>query len=380
MKECVFISSWSLQVPPPATCGIGQYEFNTDTGELTPIRVFKDMPKLSVSCIDASRNILYVLDESCDLPSFGVGGGGSVYAFKLDPETGNSVQISCEPTMSPYPAYLSLDTAGKYLVVANHATHSYITKVRQDDAGDYYPTVEFDDSLVTLFAINEDGSIGKVLDVAKHTGRGPSERQRNPHPHSAMMSPSGNLFAVCDKGNDGVYMYKIDRENNKLVASEPYMAKPGSMPRYCVFHPTKPFFYHNNESNMFVSAYTYDEDGKLTSIGDFCALEEECAAEQQGLTMHPSGKYLFDILKVPKMVAMYEIDPENGSLTLKQNYPLPYEWPRGSTLSPDGRFLLISCALGDKVVVLSVGEDGILSPTGIEQKHTGAAHVTFWKP
>ena len=387
MTEYVFISSWSMGDALPEGSGVGQYEFNPTTGALKLIRMLNDTGKLNVTHIDEKRNILYALDESAELPTMRAGGGGAIHTFRLDPVTGACEQISCVPTFCPHPAYLTLDTTGKYIVVAHHGSHSCITKIGEDDAGTYYPVVEFDDSLVELLSVNEDGTVGEILDAVKHTGSGPGTRQKNPHPHSANMSPSGSLFAVCDKGNDGVYMYKIDRENDKLIAcGPPHMTPPGTMPRYCVYHPTQPFFYHNCEGSVDVFAYRYDEEGNLDSLGSFSSMAADHVRQidamyvQQGLCMHPSGNFLYDVIYGAEMVAVYRINQEDGSLTLIQNQPVGYEWSRGGTLSPDGRFLVVTCFKGNKAVVFRIGDDGRISPTGNEYDHPAAAYATFWRP
>lgn len=387
MANYVFISSWTKDAVLPKGFGIGQYEFDRETGALKPVRMVNDTNRFSVLHLDQKRNILYTVEETADQPTMRCGGGGSVCAFRFNPATGEGRQISCAPTFCTNPAYLTLDQTGRYLVVAHHATHSYVTKIGRDHLGKYCPVVEFDDSLVELFAVNEDGTIGELLDVAKHSGYGPKEKQKNPHPHCAVMSPSGNLFAVCDKGNDGIYMYKIDRDNRKIVAcGTPYMTPPGTMPRYCVFHPTLPYFYCNCEGADKVLAFRYDEEGRLDPLGSFEALTEENAPPagthygQQAICMHSSGYFLYDIVCGAEMVAVYQIDQNDGSLTLIQNQPIGYGWARGAALSQDGRFLLAMCCQGNKTVVFHVGDDGILCPTGHEYDHTAAADAVFWTP
>lgn len=380
--EYVFVSSWFFETE---TWGIKQYRFDPSSGEMEYIRTFGEDKSCNVSWIDKKRNILYVLNEEQDLKSMRIGGGGEILTYRLEPETGDVTLLNATPTFCSNPCYLSLDLTGEYLVVANHGTGAYVTKIKKDGDGKYCPVVLFDDSTVELFAVNEDGSVGELLDVVAHIGNGPGRRQTNAHPHSAVMSPCGDFFAVCDKGNDSIYMYQIDRELKKLVACpNQYKAPLGFMPRYCVFHPSKPFFYHNNEGSMNLCAYVFGKNGTLTPIGSYPSLEGKIRdrikgpSEQQGLCMDTMGTYIYDVLNGPNQVAVFQIDQEKGSLKLIQNQPVEGAWPRGVALSPNGRFLIVTCLKGEKVIVYRVKEDGTIAPTGFEYNQPYAAYATFW--
>jgi len=381
--DYVFVSSWSHGSEKG---GIRQYSFDSDSGKMELIRVICEDKSCAASIVCENRNILYVLNETPSLKTMRAGGGGEVLAYQLDRKTGNVEPICEKPTFCPNPAQFTLDKTGKYMVVAHHATSSFVTKIEQDENGRYFPRVLFDDSAVALFAINGDGTVGALLDIVKHTGGGPERKQTNAHPHSAMMSPSGNLFAVCDKGNDHVYMYRIDRENNKLTrCGEPMAVSPGYLPRYCVFHPSAPFFYHNNENSANINAYRYDENGRLTPIGGFNTLggsADDCENrhhEQQGLCIDGTGRFLYSLHKEPNMVAVMRVDPNSGALKRVQNMPVDFSWPRGLTISPDGKFLIVTCLRGEKIVVLRVNEDGTVANTGYEYDQPCAAYATFWK-
>ena len=384
-KEYVFVSSWSKEDPPPAGYQLAQYEFDPQSGRLKLVKRVSGAAQLSVLHLDARRNVLYGLLERADFEKGKCGGGGGIDTFRLNGQTGESEFAGRTRTFCANPAYLTLDRTGEYLLVAHHASHSYITKLDRDEAGTYCPVVEFDDSLVELFSVNLDGTVGELLDAVKHTGCGPKPRQRNPHPHCVVHSPSGNLFAVCDKGNDGIYLYRIDREQNKLAPWAPaYQTPPGTMPRYCVFHPTLPFFYHNCEGTCDVFAFRYGEEGALSPLGSFGALLPEnrpspgTQCVQQALCMHPSGKYLYDVVCGAEVAAVYQISQEDGRLTLIQNQQIGYGWSRGAAISPDGRYLLTMSCEGNKIVVFQIGEDGRLAPTGYEYDHTAAADAVFW--
>jgi len=61
-----------------------------------------------------------------------------------------------------------------------------------------------------------------------------------------MRSPSGKLYACCDKGDGHLYLYTIEDEKLKLL-SRTLTAVPGSEPRHWAFHPTKSNLFINHE-------------------------------------------------------------------------------------------------------------------------------------
>lgn len=379
-KTYVYISSWKKKT---SDYGLSGYEFDPVTGAMRLIDQVERDIEFNVTHFDPKRGVLYALEEAADLPGLRGGGGGRVFVFRIDPATGKLKRIGCTETWCANPCYLTLDQSGKYMLVTHHGTKAAVTRIGQDAHGNYYPVVERDDVAVELFAVNEDGTLGRLLDVSRHEGAGPEKRQVHAQPHTTVMSPSGKLFAVCDKGSDTVSMYRLDGEKGKLIRpAHIYRHTPGTLPRYCVFHPEKPWFYHNAENTAQISAFTYTEDGLLREIGACGVLPEtneqtKTKCEQQGLAIAPDGRYLYDIVHGPNLVTVLEVDQKDGSLNAVQHQPLPGEWPRGCALSPDGKFLLVCCFDSGTVLEYAVGADGRLSETGNEYPCTAAAYATF---
>lgn len=380
MKTYVYVSGWRKGAGEYGLCA---YELNCVTGEMTLVdRVGQDL-EFNVTHYDAGRGLLYALEEAVNLPGCRGGGGGRVFVFRIDPATGKLTQIECKPTWCVNPCYLTLDESGRYLLVAHHGSKSTVTKIGQDAQGNYYPVIEQDEVAVELFAVAEDGTLGKLLDVSKHYGSGPERRQVHAQPHCTVMSPSGKLFAVCDKGADWVGMYQLDREKEKLIKPDHiYRHAPGTLPRYSVFHPHKHWFYHNTENTGDLHAFSYEEDGLLQKMSACDVLpkplvKKEKVCEQQGLVIDRSGRYIYDVVRGPNVVSVIEVDQTNGSVEVVQHMPVPGLWPRGCTLSPDGKYLLVCCVESGKVVEFAVGADGRLSETGREYINPGAAYVTI---
>lgn len=383
----MYVSSWSHG---KSQAGIGLFEVDAETGALEYRGKQIEGADFNVSWFDRKNRLLYALSTTAKLPGLRAGGGGQIFVFAADGETGRLRLLKSTPTWSISPAYMAIDLSGRYMVVANHASRSTVTKVRKDAFGKYRLLVEYDDSTVELFEVREDGTVGELLDVVYHHGDGPEWRQTNAHPHSCNMSPSGRLFAVCDKGNDTVSMYTINREKQRLeLASGIFRHAPGTLPRYCAYHPSLPYFYHNNEACMDLHAFRYDEEGRLEPIGAFSSLpdgfsgDSRCRGEvleQQDLLMHPNGRFLYDVVRGPNTIAVFAVDQSTGRLERIQDLFVGGQWPRGIAMSPDGRFMAL-CSVGSGgICMYSVGEDGRLSPTG----HTGeleyAAYASFWAP
>lgn len=373
----LFVSCWTHGA---GNGGIAQYAADAESGALELLRILDAGTDFGTLFLDRERNVLYALNETAALPPHRSAGGGRIFTYRLDPGTGSVSKLGETPTWCPNPSYLGLDPERRFAIVSNHSGRGAATKLVRD--GDTFrPEIVTDDALVELFALNADGSIGALLDAAWHSGRGAGTRQEGPHPHCAVPSPDGRFFAVCDKGNDGVYFYAPDGQS--LGSPSVTRTAPGSMPRYACFHPEKPFFYHNNEGRPVVNAYRVEPDGALAPIGEFAALPEDSGAgkrEQQDLLMHPSGRVVYNLVNGPDCVSVLRVDSGSGALTLLQSCPVGHSWPRGICLSPDGCFAAVTCLRGGAIVLFSVAPDGTLSPTGLEYDRPDAAAPLYWAP
>lgn len=380
MIKYVYISGWKEHGGAP---GLGLHMLDTDTGELRFLKMINDSDSLNATAVDVERNLLFVDNETAVLPGEFTGGGGRIFCYRIDRETGELTPLNEVPTFCPNPAWPQLDPTGNYLIVANHSGFGTATKIVEQPEGGYGYELVYDDAAVELFRRNAGGTPGELIHVVKHDKRVPG-RALHSHPHCFVPAPGKNFYVVTDKGEGAVYLYRINYETERLEQiGEPYALPGSSAPRYCVFHPTLPYFYVNQERNMAVCCFRYEEGGQIELLGSTGTLPEGFAQpegvlfEQQGFLMHPNGKTVYSILNGPNAVAVLDVDEKSGLLHLRHTVPVDGVWPRGVALTKDGKWLLVSCLQSGDVLSYRVEVDGDLTPTGCRSVQKGGSYVTI---
>lgn len=384
----MYISRWGMLKGAP---GLSLFSFDEETGEIAELERFDESRSFGCSCIDQKRNVLYICNE-CDLFPETSMNSGRLYAYRINPENGNLTEINHAETYCPFPSYVNLDPEGKYLITPNHSWATFTTSVVKGEDGVIRPVVRTNDSIVNLFEVNDDGSIGKMVDIAHHqAGKALrfalTGKPHIPHPHCAMRSPDGKFFAVCDKGDGHIYLYSI--ESGKLVLkSRTLTDTKHSEPRYCMFHPTKPYLYVNHEHTpgdiLTMTTFRYDENGQLTEVDKlYCETgntqPKEPHRQMQGMCISPDGRYVYSQAHGYNLILVFGIEENTGALYQIQNVPVDGIWPRSLTMSPDGRFL-INCCLAGTISVYRVNADGTLTDTGNRAHLQGSAYISFYQP
>jgi 6-phosphogluconolactonase (cycloisomerase 2 family) len=388
MSEKIFayVGNWSFQPNPQKGKGISVFQFFPENGDLKLLETVRPDVAAGQLHLDGKRKILYAVDERGERRGE-IGGGGYVMAFRIDPVTGKLTFIAERESLAPEPSYLCLDKSGKYLVACHCSDPFHVTKIVRRPDGTYGNEVHFDDTALVMFRIGEDGSLGDICDVAITEGTGgKSPRAKvNVDPvsghiqlvqvlsrqHSVVASPSGEMLAVCDKGMDRIYTYRIDRANGKLIHLDTWIAEEvACFPRYAAFHPVLPVYYANNENYAGMNSFHYDEQsGKLTLLKKLFLLPQDPGLVEgkpvgaQDILVHPNGKVLYITLCGLNLIVVCELDAA-GLPTEKQLIDSNGRMPRGLALSPDQRFLLSGNMLSGDITTFAVNDDGTLTSTG----------------
>src|SRR6202158_362943 len=237
-KYLVFVGTYTTKT---VSKGIYGYEFDADTGKLTPKGVAAETRDPSWVAVHPGGKFLYAANEA--------GKASTLSAFAVDAKSGKLTLLNLIPSQGEDPCYLSFDKTGKYLLVANYSSGT-----------------------IAVFPILADGRLGEHTGLLKDQGAtGPNkEHQKGPHAHWIETSPDNRFVLVADLGLDEVLVYKFDAASGTLTPNEPAFArlKAGSGPRHAVFYPNGKFVFAVSELNSTATSFAYDaKKGALKETG-----------------------------------------------------------------------------------------------------------------
>ena len=195
--------------------------------------------------------------------------------------------------------------------------------VEVDDENRYLFVGGHHDGRVTMMHLNEDGSIGEIADGIFHKGMGRSIAQRNfiPHVDCVKLTPDQKFLCAVDNGLDQVKIYRVDYEYGKLKLVDIVRGPLESAPRMIRFSRDGKFAYILYELTNTVEVYTYNLVNnmpvfeKVQTVSTMAPKDDDvCAAS--GMEMSKSGKHLYVSNSGVNSVVCYEVNPENGTLTV----------------------------------------------------------------
>jgi 6-phosphogluconolactonase len=336
--------------------GIYRSVLDVETGKLADPVLAAEAKNPSFLEIHPNGRFLYAVSES--------GGAGSVSAYAIGSDAGNLKLLNQQPSGGAGPCHVSIDRAGKNLLVANYGSGS-----------------------ASVIPIESDGRLAGPTGFTQHAGSSVNpRRQKGPHAHSINVSADGRFAFVADLGIDKIMIYKLDIEKGTIVANRPAFAKlkPGAGPRHFAFGPDGKFAYVINELDCTMTAFTYEPaSGTLTTIQSVTTLpagfdgSNSCAE----VRVHPSGKFLYGSNRGHDSIAVYRIDPAKGTLTFVEHETAGIKTPRNFNIDPTGRFCLVANQGAGSVVVFRIdGQTGALEPTGHKISVAKPVCVRFLRP
>ncbi len=347
--------------------GIYAYEFDADTGKLTPKGVAAETRDPSWVVVHPSGKYLYAANEA--------GKASAVSAFAVEAKSGKLTLLNQMPSLGDDPCYLSLDKTGKYVFVANYSSGT-----------------------IAVFPILADGRLGEHTALLKNQGApGPNkERQEGPHAHWIETSPDNRFALVADLGLDEVLIYRFDASKGILSRNDPPLTtvpallasswrgakvNPGAGPRHFAFDPHGKFGYVLNEVDATVVAFSYQRNnGSLSFLQTIATLPKDFSGRNDAaeIAVHPSGKFLYASNRGHESIAIFAIDPAKGMLTFVAHVPTGGKEPRHFAIDPSGKYLLAENQFSNNIVVFKIDlATGGLTPTGQVVEVPSPVNLTF---
>ncbi len=315
--------------------GIGVFFYDEATGDLVKLHDLGGIDNPAYLILNAAGDRLYAVSEVSGWHE------GVVTAYRIDRATGALTYINKQATRGNISVHVSLDATERWLFVANYLL---------GPAGARPPQA------VVVFPVEPDGGVGAPVATVAHQGSGPHvARQEMPHPHCVVPSPDNRHVLVADLGIDKVLTYRFDAEVGSLNLAHTLSLPPGSGPRSVAFHPNGRVAFVTLELGNAVAALGWDAAGATVLAQVAGTLPEGWQGEStcSDLVIAPDGRFLYVANRGHDSIAVFEIEPGSGRLSLVQHAKTHGATTRHITLDLSGRFLLAANQNGDAVVALA---------------------------
>jgi 6-phosphogluconolactonase len=341
--------------PPSKSKGIYLYQLDAASGTITDKGVVAEIGDPGWQKINQNGKFLYTVATAEKHRQ------SIVAAYRIDSQTGALSWLNQQATRGEDSTHLDVDPSRSLAVVANYSS------------GD-----------LSVMPINPDGTVAAPTAVIKHSGSSVNpDRQTHPYVHSCNIDPSGKYMLACDLGVDKIYIYRLDPASQSLSNANPptVSVPPGSGPRHLSFHPNGKFAYLVTEMGGTVAAYSWDStSGQLRALQTVSTLPSAFLGYNKSAEVRilPNGKFLYASNRGPDDLAIFSIDPVQGTLKLVGFQPTGGKGPRDFAIDPTGNFLFAANQDSDSVTVFRVNADtGMLTSMNAALKVPVPICVTF---
>lgn len=323
---------------PGGAKGIYRYQLDLDTGKVTGGTLVAEAKNPTFLAVHPGGDYLYAANENQD---------GTVGAYEILDDGGLKL-LNVESAKGNGPCHLTLDGAGKNVIVANYGSGS-----------------------IACLPVKEDGSLAPASAAVQHKGSSVDKgRQEGPHAHSAYVDAAEKFVYACDLGLDQVLIYRLDAEKGGLTPADPPHATvpPGSGPRHLAFDPDGAHAYVINEMTSTISVFKHDaETGALTAVQTLSTLPAAFKGNNSTaeIFVHPNGRFVYGSNRGYDSIAIFGVDEQTGQLKALGHASTGGKTPRNFAIDPTGMWLIAANQDTDNFTVLKIDpKTGGLKPTG----------------
>lgn len=300
--------------------GIYAFKFDTSTGALQPLGLAVATPEPAHLWIAPNGKALYAVNWQSP---------GGVSAFRIDPKSGALTLLNRVGSNGDKPNQVVIDPSGRIAVTVNYTTGN-----------------------LAAFRILPDGRLSEAFYTDQHVAQ--SGMGGGAHAHGIIFSKDGRHMFVAELGLDRVYSYEVDAAHGKIApASTPFVSvHAGAGPRRLQLSPDGRHLYVNHETDGEVSVFAV-RGSKLVEVQTAPTLPAGVTMPNKTaeIVIDASGRHLYVGNRGHDSIAVFDIKPSDGHLTLAANVPAGGKTPRNLRIDPTGRFLL-SANEGDGTITI----------------------------
>lgn len=283
--------------------GIYQFQFNTETGELSEKQLAATSENPSFITYSPNRKFIYAVNETEN---------GMLSAFKVEDDKTLSF-INKVSANGAHPCHVSLNELGDKAIVSNYTGGN-----------------------ATLYNVKNDGSLNEAFQTLNHKTDSVVS-----HVHSAQFFKD-DLY-IADLGKNAVYNYKQENGNYKLIDSSIVKLEANSGPRHFTLTKNGQFIYIINELSSTITSAKKTKNG-FEFIETVSTLADDFKGDSYCADIHLSDdeQFLCGSNRGENTIVVFKRDIETGKLEKIQNISVHGDWPRNFTLDPTGKFLLVA--------------------------------------
>lgn len=300
---------------------VGSYSYTGNAKGITVYDVDVEKGIFKERCEMEIDNASYVVASNSGKTLYSICDEG-VVSFRIH-ENGSITRLNLKNIRGMRGCQLSTDDQDKYLFVSG-----------------------YHDGKATVLRLNEDGSIGEIVDGVYHKGLGSvAERTFRPHVSCTRMTPDRQFVMVADLGIDQVKIYRFNDKEEDLILVDTIPCDLESAPRHFIFSKDGRFFYLMYEVKNVIDVYTYETGPRSPKIEKIQTISTTGDARLSQLTaacairFSSDQKYLYCSNAGDDTVSVYERNAETGLLTQICCLPISGEYPKDIAIFPDDRHI-----------------------------------------
>lgn len=251
------------------------------------------------------------------------------------------------------PCYVSLDKTARYIFTSN-----------------------INGSTVSSFALNEDGSLKKLVQSLEIPASTKAFKA-----HSVNISPDNKYLFIADISGRRICRVKFNVSDGTMKHDGDITSKNFIGPRHFIFGPLGKYGYLMNQMGGAVTVFEYhSENGALKEIQHISALSKSFDGKNHSaeILIHPNGKFLYCSNRGPNTLTLFKRDMKKGTLEFVETVASGGDSPWSFAISPDGNHLACSNRKSNNVVLFDVSPiNGKLKQTDVKISVPAPSSLNF---